>query len=64
MNLFPKFRDEWARNNGRNWEAVEKQLWVARTHIKDGKENIPNTQIILPALRENGNAFPSQSKNK
>jgi len=53
--------DEWGRNNWHDWEAVEKQLLVARTHIKHGKENIPNTQTPLPAPRENGNPFHSQS---
>jgi len=56
--------DEWGHNNWHDWEAAEKQLPVARTHIKDGKENIPNTQTLLPPLRENGNPFLSLSKNE
>ena len=45
-------------------EAVGKQLPVAKTHIRDWKENIPNTQTPLPAPRKNNNPFLSWSKNK
>jgi len=45
---------------GKQWRNSYRWLGL----IKEGKENISNTQTPLPAPTENGNVFFSQSKNK
>lgn len=37
INQSSNFSEEWAHDNWYDWEAVEKQLKVARGHIKDRK---------------------------